>query len=154
MIAYLSNNDSAPRGSRLVDQSPGSIITTPPIRKHDQDNANPSSMFTPRRYDFCDNSDMSFCTDNMASLKGTIAPLFFDLGFVLYASILSFIGCISYIQLIKYPHTEDLFEISANVPTYPCRSRTQSRRAMQTLHRPARPTIFHVLMIHLIEGFH
>ncbi|KAF3426516.1 hypothetical protein E2986_02686 [Frieseomelitta varia] len=75
MIAHLSNNDSAPRGSRLVDQSPGSRITTPLMRKHDQDHANPSSMFTPHRYDFSDNSDMSFCTDNMANLKGTIASL-------------------------------------------------------------------------------
>ena len=58
------------------------------MRKHDQDNANPSSMFTPHRYDFSDNSDMSFCTDNMANLKGIVASLFFDLGLVLYASIL------------------------------------------------------------------
>lgn len=58
------------------------------MKKPDQDSANPSSMFTPRRYDFSDNSDVSFCTDNMANLKGIIASLLFDLGFVLYASIL------------------------------------------------------------------
>ncbi|XP_017760958.1 PREDICTED: golgin subfamily A member 6-like protein 22 [Eufriesea mexicana] len=39
-------------------------------RKIDQDNPNPSSMFTPCHYDYSDDSDMSFCVDNtMADLK-------------------------------------------------------------------------------------
>lgn len=61
-----------------MNQSPGSIITKESsIRKLDQNNLNPSSMFT-LHYDYSDNSEISFCIDeNMTELKCTYHSLFF-----------------------------------------------------------------------------
>ncbi|XP_061938226.1 uncharacterized protein LOC107995825 isoform X1 [Apis cerana] len=61
----------------LMNQSPGSIITKESsIRKLDQNNLNPSSMFT-LHYDYSDNSEISFCIDeNMTELKSDQITLY------------------------------------------------------------------------------
>lgn len=56
-----------------MNQSPGSIIRRKEssVWKLDQNNPNPTSMFTPGHYDYSDNSEISFCIDeNMTELKG------------------------------------------------------------------------------------
>lgn len=154
---FSANNDLVgPRKSQLTNQFVESMMTkTPSAKKPDQDKPNPSSMFTPRHYDFSDTSDMSFCMDNnMNTLKG-ITFSFSTLQSWIYLILFYFVVYWLYrVQLIKYRCTEGLFEISASVPTYPGPSRTQSQRAAQTIHRLARLTICHVLTILLIEGFH
>lgn len=127
---FLWNNGLAVRkGSHLANQSPESRITKmSPLKKIDQDNPNPSSMFTPCHYDYYDNSsNMSFSVDNtIANLKGIIDPLpYLLLGFVIpYLTIYSPYP----VQLIKYRSTKDLSEISASVPAYP-RPMNQLRRS-------------------------
>nr|XP_033189924.1 uncharacterized protein LOC117156735 isoform X2 [Bombus vancouverensis nearcticus] len=74
-----TNNDLVePRKSQLTDQFVESMMTnTPSAKKPDQDKPNPSSMFTPRHYDFSDTSDMSFCMDNnMNTLKADQISLY------------------------------------------------------------------------------
>lgn len=68
-----------------MNQSPGSIITKmSSMRKLDQNNPNPSSMFTPGHYDYSNNSEISFCIDdNMTELKGTYTVLYFFLFYFL-----------------------------------------------------------------------
>ncbi|CAD1475694.1 unnamed protein product, partial [Heterotrigona itama] len=105
-MSSIKNIDKSPRGCRLVDQSPGSRITMLSMRKHDQDNANPSSMFTPHRYDFSDNSDMSFCTDNMAGLKADQISLY-------GGSVRDFCECSN----ISMPIEDAISESNANVPS-------------------------------------
>lgn len=73
LIYFLLNNNLVPREIQipLVNQSPGSMITKESSVRN-QNNPNPSSMFTPGHYDYSDNSEISFCIDeNMAELKGT-----------------------------------------------------------------------------------
>lgn len=116
-----------------------SVRYASPARQLDQDNPNPSSMFTPRHYDYSDNSDLSFCVDNNMNLKGIQLLLSYDFN-------VSDVYLLFYNQTIRYRCTVDRFVTSASVPTYPIRWRARKKWPWMKFRRRARRPAFHVII--------
>ncbi|KOC62229.1 hypothetical protein WH47_03987 [Habropoda laboriosa] len=109
-VKRMEKNGS--RGSQLVDQSPGSnLMKMSPMKKLEQDNPNPSSMFTPRHYDYSDNSNISFCIEkNMSALKDDQISLY-------GGSVRDFCECINISSSDEQAREIPVAECNANVPS-------------------------------------
>ncbi|CAK9828549.1 hypothetical protein ANTRET_LOCUS6058 [Anthophora retusa] len=89
--------------SQLVEQSP--------MKKLKRDNTDPSSMFTPRHYDYSDNSNLSFCIGkNMSDLKDDQISLY-------DGSVRDFCECINTPTSNEHAREIPAAESKANAPS-------------------------------------